>query len=357
LQRERASEKENGADAAAIAARPLLPTKRPIPKPNKNLEQQGICTANGERCIVKVLKPVKKKKIKREISVLQRLAGGPNVVALLDVVRDPPSRTPSLVFEHVDNADFRQLYPTLSDYDVRYYTFQLLRALDFAHSRGVMHRDVKPHNVMIDPRRRELRLIDWGLAEFYHAGREYNVRVASRYYKGPELLVDLQDYDYALDLWSLGCVLAAIVFRRDPFFCGADNYDQLAKIASVLGTDELDAYLDKYGIRLDRQLSGLIGRRPRRAWSKYVAQGAEHLASPEAVDLIDRLLRYDHAERPTAREAMAHAYFAPVRAREGFDADGMPVGGFAAVEDGAAAAAAAVGAGAAPPDGGGGGAA
>jgi serine/threonine protein kinase len=57
---------------------------------------------------------------------------------------------------------------------------------------GIMHRDVKPHNVMIDHSKRSLRLIDWGLAEFYHPGREYNVRVASRYYKGPELLVDLQ---------------------------------------------------------------------------------------------------------------------------------------------------------------------
>jgi len=55
-----------------------------------------------------------------------------------------------------------------------------------------MHRDVKPHNVMIDHEHRKLRLIDWGLAEFYHPGQEYNVRVASRYFKGPELLVDYQ---------------------------------------------------------------------------------------------------------------------------------------------------------------------
>jgi casein kinase II subunit alpha len=132
------------------------------------------------KVIIKVLKPVKKKKIKREIRILEALAGGPNVIRLLAPLKDPHSRAPSLIFEHVDNADFKSLYPTLSDYDVRYYCFQLLRALDYAHSRGVMHRDVKPHNVMIDPRRRELRLIDWGLAEFYHAGREYNVRVASR---------------------------------------------------------------------------------------------------------------------------------------------------------------------------------
>ena len=57
-----------------------------------------------------------------------------------------------------------------------------------------MHRDVKPHNVMIDHNKRTLRLIDWGLAEFYHPGTEYNVRVASRYFKGPELLVDFQEY-------------------------------------------------------------------------------------------------------------------------------------------------------------------
>lgn len=154
---------------------------------------------------------MKKKKIKREIKILQNLSGGPNVISLLDVVRDPQSKTPAIITEYVNNTDFKVLYPKFNDFDVRYYIFELLKALDFCHSQGIMHRDVKPHNVMIDHEKRQLRLIDWGLAEFYHPGTEYNVRVASRYFKGPELLVDFQEYDYSLDMWSLGCMFASMV--------------------------------------------------------------------------------------------------------------------------------------------------
>ena len=82
---------------------------------------------NYQKCVIKVLKPVKKKKIKREIKILQNLSGGPNVVALLDVVRDSQSKTPSLIFEYVNNTDFRSLYPKFVDFDVRYYIFELLK--------------------------------------------------------------------------------------------------------------------------------------------------------------------------------------------------------------------------------------
>uniref|UniRef100_A0A7S0X2H3 non-specific serine/threonine protein kinase n=1 Tax=Chlamydomonas leiostraca TaxID=1034604 RepID=A0A7S0X2H3_9CHLO len=278
---------------------------------------EGVAVADESKCIIKILKPVKKKKIKREIKILQNLRGGPNIIALLDVVRCPASKTPSLIFEHVAATDFKVLYPTLTDGDIRYYIYELLKALEFCHSRGIMHRDVKPHNVMIDHSKRQLRLIDWGLAEFYHPGREYNVRVASRYYKGPELLVDLQDYDYGLDLWSLGAMFAAMIFRKDPFFCGHDNYDQLVKIARVIGTEELYEYLNKYGIELDPQLESLIGTHSKKPWSKFVTPDNAHLVSPEALDFLDKLLRYDHQERLTCQEAMAHPYFNIVREREG----------------------------------------
>lgn len=272
----------------------------------------GYNVTNDQRCVIKILKPVKKKKIKREIKILQNLYGGTNIIKLLDVVRDPQSKTPSLVFEHVDNIDFKVLYPTLSDMDIRFYIFELLKALDFCHANGIMHRDVKPHNVMIDHKNRQLRLIDWGLAEFYHPGREYNVRVASRYFKGPELLVDLQDYDYSLDMWSLGCMFAGMIFRKEPFFHGHDNYDQLVKIAKVLGTDELLLYLDKYDLMLDPHFDGILGRHAKKPFTKYITPENAHLVSTESIELLGRLLRYDHQERLTAKEAMGHAYFREV---------------------------------------------
>lgn len=66
--------------------------------------------------------------IKREIKILQNLCGGPNIVKLLDIVRDQQSKTPSLIFEYVNNTDFKVLYPTLSDFDIRYYIYELLKA-------------------------------------------------------------------------------------------------------------------------------------------------------------------------------------------------------------------------------------
>merc|ERR1712130_573870 len=276
-------------------------------------EGVNVSSPGYEKCIIKVLKPVKKKKIKREIKILQNLRGGPNVVQLLDVVRDPQSKTPSIITEYVNNTDFKVLYPTLSDYDIRYYIFELLKALDFCHSNGVMHRDVKPHNVMIDHEKRQLRLIDWGLAEFYHPSREYNVRVASRYFKGPELLVDLQEYDYSLDMWSLGCMFAGMIFRKEPFFHGHDNYDQLVKIARVLGTAELFHYLDTYDLELDTHFDGILGRHLKKPWQKFITTENQSLVSDEAIDYVSKLLRYDHQDRLSAKEASAHPYFTVVR--------------------------------------------
>lgn len=272
----------------------------------------GIDLKKREKVVIKVLKPVKRKKIKREISILKNLVDGPNIIAMLDVVREPQLKTPGLIFEHINNIDFRSLYPTFTDYDIRFYMYELLKALDYSHSMGIMHRDVKPHNVMIDHDKKLLRLIDWGLAEYYHPGTEYNVRVASRYFKGPELLVDYRLYDYSLDMWSFGCMLASMVFMKEPFFHGKSNTDQLVQIVRVLGSKNFKKYLEKYNVSLGEEYED-IGYYNKRQWVRFMNENNKDLVSQEFLDLIDRLLRYDHQERLTAKEAMKHAYFDPIR--------------------------------------------
>ncbi len=98
---------------------------------------EGVDSSNEESCVIKVLKPVAKKKIKREIKILRNLAGGPNVVRLMDIVHDPPSRSNSLVMEYVENTDWKDLFGTLTEMEIKFYLFQLLRvsaALHLAYS-------------------------------------------------------------------------------------------------------------------------------------------------------------------------------------------------------------------------------
>jgi casein kinase II subunit alpha len=269
---------------------------------------------NGSKCVIKILKPVKKKKIKREIKILQNLSGGKNIIQLLDVVRDPQSKTPSLIFEHINNTDFKILYPTLTDHDIRYYMFELLKALDFCHSNGIMHRDVKPLNIVIDHAKRDLRLIDWGLADYYQPDQEYNVRVASRYYKGPELLVDDKLYHYSLDIWSLGCTLAGMLFRIDTMFKGSDNFDQLVKIVNVLGTQKLEEYLKAYKLTLPPEAARLIQPTEPVPFKAFINNKNQDRVNDEGLDLLSKMLVYDKNKRITPTDAMQHPYFAPIRA-------------------------------------------
>ena len=94
-------------------------------------------------------------------------------------------------------------------------------------------------------------------------------------------------------MWSLGAMFASMIFRKEPFFHGNSNSDQLVKIAKVLGTDDLFEYLDKYDIELDAQYD-ILGRFPKKNWHGFVNAENQRFVSNDAIDFLDKLLRYDH---------------------------------------------------------------
>ena len=174
-----------------------------------------------------------------------------------------------------------------------------------------------------------LMLIDLGLADFYLPNQKYNVRVASRHYKSPELLINYQFYDYGVDMWPVGCILAGLLFRKEPFFRGKDNTSQLAKIVSVLGTPDLLAYISRFKVNPTPEVRKVIsqygareksrggpndGGSMRMPWLSLLTPGCP-TPSLEGLDLLDKVLVYDHDVRLTAKEAMAHPFFDAVRDR------------------------------------------
>ena len=280
-------------------------------------------TATPRKVVIKVLKPVRKMKIKREIHVLKEMSGCNGCVQLLDVVRDPVSKYVSLVFEYVESMEWKHRFQSLSEMECSYILYQLLTILQYTHSHGIIHRDIKPHNLLINPHNFTAKLIDWGLADYYQPTTPYNVRVASRYFKAPELLLDYSYYDYGVDMWSVGCIMAGILFGRHPFFHGRDNVDQLCRIVTVTGTDELYRYTTKYAISIPDDIQHKLNSNSRslqashRGWEALAAGsgsgsggGGRGLRSGVALDLLSRLLLIDHQQRATVDEALAHLYFA-----------------------------------------------
>jgi len=263
------------------------------------------------------LSPAEDFRLRREVSILRAMADAPHSVRLLDMVEDggfDGSRTKALVLELAKNSIvYKRDYETFTDAEIKHFVYQILETLDFAHSRGIMHRDVKPGNVMIDRDAGTAKLIDWGLSDYYFPGKEFNLRVQTRHYKAPELLMGITDYDYAVDMWGVGCILGHMILKRGVLFQGSTNYDQLDKIARLLGTDQLWRAERVFGITVDDGVA--IGVYPRVEWSTLVNATNADTATPVAIDLLNKLLTVDYRERLTASEAMHHPYFETRRHR------------------------------------------
>mmetsp|Transcript_16807 Transcript_16807/g.18720 ORF Transcript_16807/g.18720 Transcript_16807/m.18720 type:complete len:193 (+) Transcript_16807:108-686(+) len=166
----------------------------------------GVKMTTGEEVAMKIYKPVKKNKIRREVKILHLLRGHDSIIEVQDVVRDPLTKIPAIITDYVNQGEIevRKVWMNMSLDQVKFYMRSVLGALDHAHSKGIMHRDIKPHNILIDHAHRSVKLADWGLAEFYKPGQEYSTRVAAQFYKAPELLLGFPYYDYSIDIWALG---------------------------------------------------------------------------------------------------------------------------------------------------------
>ncbi|KAJ3086439.1 hypothetical protein HK100_008696, partial [Physocladia obscura] len=270
-------------------------------------------TANQqEQYVIKLFRPDKTAKLKREVLILKILSGVPNIVQFVDVILDPATGSPGIVCRRAGNADWREFYPTLTYPDIRFWIRELVKALAYTHAHGIIHRDVKPHNICMDPYSRTLTLIDFGLADFYTPTRnDLNLRVASRFYKPPEILLGNRYYDYSFDMWGVGCILAGMIFRREVFFRGEDDADQLRQIANVLGTQAMHAYIATYNLSPPGGLPVDLLRRisPPVAWYEFVDWSNGDVARDAALEVLDGLLVFDHWKRWTADECLEHEFF------------------------------------------------
>ena len=269
-------------------------------------------TENGTKCAIKILKPIPILKIKREITILKMLQGVPNVVKLYDVVRDQQSKTISLITEYENFVNPKDLYQALTLTEIRHLMYNLLLSLDMIHKNGIMHRDIKPNNIVIRKDRKNLIIIDWGLADIYIPKQQYSTRVSTLRYKAPELLLDYEYYDYGVDIWGAGCVFGEMLLKY-PFFEGRNIDEMIADVSTLCGIDPIVNFVERYGLSVPTTSISLFPQNPGSSWNRVFEFTRTSKRDDHGFDLLKKLLTVDHAKRITANEALKHPFFDSIR--------------------------------------------
>ncbi|QQP39196.1 Uncharacterized protein FKW44_019994, partial [Caligus rogercresseyi] len=178
----------------------------------------------------------------REIKILQTVEC-PYVVRLFDVF--PQGLGIILVFEFLGLNLSGVIYDSgidLRESSIKTYMIMLLKGLAYLHGRSLMHRDLKPDNLLISPKG-TLKIADLGLSRIFSPSgeRPYSHEVATRWYRAPELLYGSRSYTQSMDLWSVGCILGELL-NRSPIFPGENDIDQLGIVIKILGTFNEDSF-------------------------------------------------------------------------------------------------------------------
>ncbi|CAL9160400.1 cell division control protein 2 homolog A-like isoform X2 [Musa acuminata AAA Group] len=238
----------------------------------------------------------------REISLLKEMQHC-NIVRLHDVVHS--EKRIYLVFEYLD-LDLKKHMDSCPEFSkdphlIKKFLYQILRGIAYCHSHRVLHRDLKPQNLLIDQRTNALKLADFGLARAFGIPvRTFTHEVVTLWYRAPEILLGSRHYSTPVDLWSVGCIFAEMVNQR-PLFPGDSEIDQLFKIFRVLGTPNEETWP---GVTSLPDFKSSFPRWP----SKDLASIVPNL-EPAGVDLLLKMLYLEPGRRITARKALEHEYF------------------------------------------------
>ena len=237
----------------------------------------------------------------REISILKNLVH-PNVVALLDVIISKKSIY--LLFEFVD-MDLHSFLsaPTLA-LDLRsmkQILYQLFVGIYFCHSRRILHRDLKPNNVLINPHTLSIKLADFGLARAFQIPyKPYTTSVQTLWYRAPEILMGTDHYTLAIDMWSAGCIMAEVI-TKVALFPGSNVINMLYYIFRVLGTPTEETWP---GVSKLKQYKPTFP-----SWAQVPFNHLLPNVPQDGIDLLSRLLVLDPAKRISSYEVLKHVLF------------------------------------------------
>jgi len=239
----------------------------------------------------------------REISLLKELQH-PNIVCLSDVLMQEAKLY--LIFEFL-TMDLKKYMDSNIPKDslmdpklVKSYTYQLLQGLLFCHQRRVLHRDLKPQNLLID-KHGCIKIADFGLARAFGVPvRVYTHEVVTLWYRAPEVLLGCPKYSCPIDMWSMGTIFAEMVNRR-PLFQGDSEIDQLFRIFRVLRTPTEEIW---------PEVTKLPDFKPSFPnWTTFSLKQSMKKLEDAGMDLLEKMLIYDPSKRISARKALLHPYF------------------------------------------------
>ncbi|KAH8078311.1 kinase-like domain-containing protein [Filobasidium floriforme] len=249
----------------------------------------------------------------REIKLLKHFRHE-NIIAILDILRprDLDSFKEVYLIQELMETDLHRVIRTqeLSDDHCQYFIYQTIRGLKALHTADVLHRDLKPSNLLLNANC-DLKICDFGLARStaqpnldVGANAYMTEYVATRWYRAPEVMLSFKEYTKAIDMWSVGCILAEMINGR-PLFPGRDYHHQLSLILDVLGTPMMDDFQEITSSRSKDYLRALPFR------TKRDFRSLCPKASPTAIDFLERCLTFSPSKRITVQEALAHPYLEP----------------------------------------------